>query len=370
MLRGVSEKYTERARQVLVLAQEEARTLKHNNIGTEHLLLGLLREQEGLAARVLASLGIGVERTREQVTRIVGSGEEPTPGQIPFTPRAKKTLELALREAMSLGHNYIGTEHLLLGLVWENEGVAARILRDFDADPETIRTAVITDLPGSDAQRRAEEPTASGHEDWTAAAPPAIDPGWLDGLPMLLAPLGAEIRSQLGRAPDLGDLLLACACVPHTPAYRALGQLGIDVDELWTVIERARAQAQAERHALAERMREAAQAKGQAIEQGRLEDAARLRDQERRLREQARAHPRAQLATVGELRRRLGLTPSRRGRERISSAPVQAERAESCPRGPRARDPSGASCGVSLVICMNSHEPEEVTSCPTHSRSA
>src|SRR5882724_3703321 len=104
------ERFTERARQVVVLAQEEARTLKHNYIGTEHILLGLLREEEGLAARVLESLDITVERVRAQVVRIVGSGEEVTSGQIPFTPRAKKVLELALREALSLGHNYIDTD--------------------------------------------------------------------------------------------------------------------------------------------------------------------------------------------------------------------------------------------------------------------
>src|ERR1041384_2846189 len=137
------ERFTERARQVVVLAQEEARTLKHNYIGTEHILLGLLREEEGLAARVLESLDITVERVRAQVVRIVGSGEEVTSGQIPFTPRAKKVLELALREALSLGHNYIGTEHILLGLVRENEGVAARILLDFDADADKIRNETL-----------------------------------------------------------------------------------------------------------------------------------------------------------------------------------------------------------------------------------
>src|ERR1700704_1421325 len=142
------ERFTERARQVVVLAQEEARTLKHNYIGTEHILLGLLREEEGLAARVLESLDITVERVRAQVVRIVGSGEEGTSGQIPFTPRAKKVLELALREALSLGHNYIGTEHILLGLVRENEGVAARILLDFDADAEKIRNEIIRMLSG------------------------------------------------------------------------------------------------------------------------------------------------------------------------------------------------------------------------------
>ena len=135
------ERFTERARHVIVLAQEESRALKHNYIGTEHVLMGLLREEEGLAARVLDSLNITLEEVRTQVARIVGEGDY-APAQVPFTPRAKKVLELALQEAMSLGHNYIGTEHILLGLVRENEGVAARILRDFDADDEKIRAEI------------------------------------------------------------------------------------------------------------------------------------------------------------------------------------------------------------------------------------
>jgi ATP-dependent Clp protease ATP-binding subunit ClpC len=156
------ERFTERARQVVVLAQEEARTLKHNYIGTEHILLGLLREEEGLAARVLESLDITTERVRSQVVRIVGSGEEVTSGQIPFTPRAKKVLELALREALSLGHNYIGTEHILLGLVRENEGVAARILLDFDADSDKIRNEVIRMLSGPGGRRQGAGAGAGG----------------------------------------------------------------------------------------------------------------------------------------------------------------------------------------------------------------
>src|SRR5437764_9898769 len=148
------ERFTERARQVVVLAQDEARLLKHNYIGTEHLLLGLIREEEGLAARVLRSLDVSVEEAREQVARVIGPGEEVTSGQIPFTPRAKKVLELALREALSLGHNYIGTEHILLGLVRENEGVAARILLDFDADSEKIRNEVIRMLSGPGGRQR------------------------------------------------------------------------------------------------------------------------------------------------------------------------------------------------------------------------
>jgi hypothetical protein len=142
----VFERFTEDARQVVVLAQEEARTLKHNYIGTEHILLGLLREERGVAARVLGSLDITVERVRAQIVRIVGAGEEVTSGQIPFTPRAKKVLELALREALTLGHNYVASEHILLGLVRENEGVAARVLLDFDADSERIRNEVIRTL--------------------------------------------------------------------------------------------------------------------------------------------------------------------------------------------------------------------------------
>jgi len=135
----VFERFTERARQVVVLAQDEARALKHNYIGTEHLLLGLLREEEGLAARVLESFEITVEEVRAQVARIVGRGDEVTAGQMPFTPRSKKVLELSLREALDLGHNYIGTEHVLLGLLREKEGVAVQILSDFDASAIAIR---------------------------------------------------------------------------------------------------------------------------------------------------------------------------------------------------------------------------------------
>src|SRR4026209_2226980 len=160
----VFERFTERARQVVVLAQEEARTLKHNYIGTKHILLGLLREEEGLAARVLESLDITVERVRAQVVRIVGSGEEVTSGQIPFTPRAKQVLELALREALSLGHNYIGTEHILLGLVRENEGVAARILLDFDADAEKIRNEIIRMLSGPGRRQSGQPGSAAQGE--------------------------------------------------------------------------------------------------------------------------------------------------------------------------------------------------------------
>ncbi len=158
------ERFTERARQVVVLAQEEARDLKHNYIGTEHLLLGLLREGDGVAARVLGALEVSLEDVRGEIMRIVGEGEHEAQGQIPFTPRAKKVLELALREALSLGHNYIGTEHILLGLVRESEGVAARILNDLDADGDRIRQEVMRVLSGP--SRRTQKPGATA----TAAA--------------------------------------------------------------------------------------------------------------------------------------------------------------------------------------------------------
>ncbi len=137
------ERFTERARQVVVLAQDEARALKHNYIGTEHLLLGLLREPEGVARMVLESLEISLDRARSKVVEIVGKGDDPVAsGQIPFTPRAKKVLELSLREALALGHNHIGTEHILLGLARDNEGVAAQILHAAGADAERVRVEI------------------------------------------------------------------------------------------------------------------------------------------------------------------------------------------------------------------------------------
>ena len=137
------ERFTERARKVVVLAQEEARSFEHGHIGTEHILLGLLRVEEGLAARALTTLGITLDAVREKVAQLVGNGDEAPHGQIPFTPRAKKVLELSLREALAVGHNYIGTEHILLGLVRENDGVAARILLELGADSQRVRDEVL-----------------------------------------------------------------------------------------------------------------------------------------------------------------------------------------------------------------------------------
>jgi len=143
------ERFTERARHVVVLAQDEARGLQHNYIGTEHLLLGLLREEEGIAARVLRELGVTLDDVRSDVTSIVGVGDEPaTHGQIAFTPRAKRTLDLSLRAANELGHGFIGTEHVLLGLAREGDGVGSRILSGRGASAERLATAVLQTLQG------------------------------------------------------------------------------------------------------------------------------------------------------------------------------------------------------------------------------
>ena len=142
------ERFTDRARRVVVLAQEEARMLNHNYIGTEHILLGLIHEGEGVAAKALESLGISLESVRAQVEEIIGQGQQAPSGHIPFTPRAKKVLELSLREALQLGHNYIGTEHILLGLIREGEGVAAQVLVKLGADLNRVRSSVIQLLSG------------------------------------------------------------------------------------------------------------------------------------------------------------------------------------------------------------------------------
>ncbi|MBG6139204.1 ATP-dependent Clp protease ATP-binding subunit [Longispora fulva] len=159
------ERFTDRARRVVVLAQEEARMLNHNYIGTEHILLGLIHEGEGVAAKALESLGISLEGVRQQVEEIIGQGQQAPSGHIPFTPRAKKVLELSLREALQLGHNYIGTEHILLGLIREGEGVAAQVLVKLGADLNRVRQQVIQLLSGY----QGKEPAAAGTT--TEAAP-------------------------------------------------------------------------------------------------------------------------------------------------------------------------------------------------------
>ncbi|WP_285551598.1 ATP-dependent Clp protease ATP-binding subunit, partial [Actinoplanes regularis] len=156
------ERFTDRARRVVVLAQEEARMLNHNYIGTEHILLGLIHEGEGVAAKALESLGISLEGVRQQVEEIIGQGQQAPSGHIPFTPRAKKVLELSLREALQLGHNYIGTEHILLGLIREGEGVAAQVLVKLGADLNRVRQQVIQLLSGYQGKEPAAAGTATG----------------------------------------------------------------------------------------------------------------------------------------------------------------------------------------------------------------
>jgi ATP-dependent Clp protease ATP-binding subunit ClpC len=174
------ERFTDRARRVVVLAQEEARALNHNYIGTEHILLGLIHEGEGVAAKALESMGISLEAVRTEVEDIIGTGGHPPSGYIPFTPRAKKVLELALREALQLGHKYIGTEHILLGLIREGEGVAAQVLVKLGADLSRVRQQVIQLLSGYEGG----EPESEQASDEPAG--PGVGPG--DGAPS--APTG------------------------------------------------------------------------------------------------------------------------------------------------------------------------------------
>ena len=166
------ERFTDRARRVVVLAQEEARMLNHNYIGTEHILLGLIHEGEGVAAKALESLGISLDAVRSQVTEIIGEGQQAPRGHIPFTPRAKKVLELSLREALQLGHNYIGTEHILLGLIREGEGVAAQVLTKLGADLNRVRQQVIQLLSGYQGK---EPVSAGGPAEGTPAGSAVLD---------------------------------------------------------------------------------------------------------------------------------------------------------------------------------------------------
>jgi ATP-dependent Clp protease ATP-binding subunit ClpA len=160
------ERFTDRARRAVVLAQEEARLLEHGYIGTEHLLLGLIRESEGVAARALDAMEIDGDAVRQQVEAIVGQGENAPSGHIPFTPRAKRALELSLRESDQMGHHYIGTEHILLGLVREGDGVAAQVLVKLGADLNRVRQQVIQLLDGATAQGAGE---GEGGRGWRAS---------------------------------------------------------------------------------------------------------------------------------------------------------------------------------------------------------
>jgi ATP-dependent Clp protease ATP-binding subunit ClpC len=184
------ERFTDRARRVLVLAQEEARLLNHNFIGTEHILLGLIHEGEGTAAKALESLGITLEAVREKVEETIGPAGASTTGSPPFTPRAKKVLELSLREALQLGHNYIGTEHMLLGVVREGEGVAATVLQSLGADLSRVRQQVIQLL--SSGGLGGKEAAASGQGPSSAQEPGTSGSAVLDQFGRNLTTLARE----------------------------------------------------------------------------------------------------------------------------------------------------------------------------------
>ena len=191
------ERFTDRARRVVVLAQEEARMLNHDYIGTEHVLLGLIHEGEGVAANALESLGISLEAVRQQVEEIIGQGQQAPSGHIPFTPRAKKVFELSLREALQLGHNYIGTEHILLGLIREGEGVAAQVLVKLGADLNRVRQQVIQLLHG----RRGEEPEGAD----VALRERGLLSGVVASVNAIDSRLSA-VERRVGTGPDTGDL--------------------------------------------------------------------------------------------------------------------------------------------------------------------
>jgi len=197
------ERFTDRARRVVVLAQEEARMLNHNYIGTEHILLGLIHEGEGVAAKALESLGISLDAVRQQVEEIIGQGQQAPSGHIPFTPRAKKVLELSLREALQLGHNYIGTEHILLGLIREGEGVAAQVLVKLGADLSRVRQQVIQLLHGYQAEAGVEPatppPGRAGREGRRLLSQ------LTDRVTALEARLSA-VEDRVGTGPDARDL--------------------------------------------------------------------------------------------------------------------------------------------------------------------
>jgi ATP-dependent Clp protease ATP-binding subunit ClpA len=194
------ERFTDRARRAVVLAQHEARLLNHNFIGTEHLLLGLVAEGDGVAAKALESLGISLAAVRQQVEEVIGHGQQVPSGHIPFTPRAKKVLELAQREARALGHDYIGTEHILLGLLREGDGVAAQVLVRLGADLNRVRQQVVVQLHGHPGRVMIGEGSRPGRRARARLLEDAL--ARIDSLDQRLA----AIERWVGMQPDLDDL--------------------------------------------------------------------------------------------------------------------------------------------------------------------
>jgi ATP-dependent Clp protease ATP-binding subunit ClpA len=234
------ERFTDRARRTVVHAQDEARRLNHNYIGTEHVLLGLLDEPGGIAALALTRFDLTRDVVRDDVLGIIGMGKQEPSGKIPFTPRAKKVLELSLREALQLGHNYIGTEHILLGLIREGEGVAAQIMTSHTGDLGLVRAAVLDVLPVATARapqgrrwlRRRQagaEPLRTGPE----------EPGELRTTPAADASLEEAARLAAGNPVGSHHMLLAALADPETAAARALVSLGVDLDRVRAVLRSA-----------------------------------------------------------------------------------------------------------------------------------
>jgi ATP-dependent Clp protease ATP-binding subunit ClpA len=226
------ERFTNPARHVVVLAQEEARDLRHNYIGTEHLLLGLLGEPDGVAARALGRFGMSLAGTREELKAIIGPGKESLSGHIPFTPRAKKTLELALREALQLHDAHIGTEHILLGVIREGGGVAAQIMREH-GDLLAIRMTVLDILPGGQPVpgRRWRRARGTGTSQ-AAEAGEGREPEEqteLHTTPAADSSLNEAARLAGSRPVGSHHLLLAALADPDTAAARALAALGVDL---------------------------------------------------------------------------------------------------------------------------------------------
>jgi len=236
------ERFTDRARRVVVLAQEEARMLDHNYIGTEHMLLGLIHEGEGVAAKALRALDVDLDTLRREVEALVGRGQQPQRGHIPFTPQAKKALELALRESVQLGHDYIGTEHLLLGLVREGEGPAAQVLEQRGIELNTVRQEVLRQLHGHQGREGRRRRMA-----WARSVVEGREGATLEEISRQLRVLGARLTAIEAR---LG--------IAESPAREQLRQVDAE-------IARVRRQ------------------KESAIDEQDFERAARLRDEERRL---------------------------------------------------------------------------------------
>jgi ATP-dependent Clp protease ATP-binding subunit ClpC len=232
------ERFTTHARHVVVLAQEEARRLNHNYIGTEHILLGLLGEPEGVAFRVLESFGLTLDGTRQEVAGMVGVGKQEPDNRIPFTPRAKKTLELSLREALQLGHTYIGTEHILLGLIREGDGVAAQIMHRHADQLVAIRNAVLDSVPlgkGEAGRPRRWGRRLRPGELGTELGEPAQQPT-LTATPAADATLSEAARLAGEQPVGSHHLLLAALADPDSAAARALATLGIDLDHAKTAL--------------------------------------------------------------------------------------------------------------------------------------